>query len=626
MTKIGFGGGLTFHAQKGAVTAENGVALIGGWRLVCRTAGHELQLHPLSFGLRTKGSHWIAIAQAAIQGLDICIAVSGNDNRKRLRFRVMVSAKRDVEVVLLAVELASRVKLASLLGANRRLVKSPRGSSVVWLERQGAYFGKGAASFFVQHVPNISSLSARGRMLRFSLLSSEDRPMPRRDDAQIVGYNLENPISLVSGQKLTARWNVYAGFLPREIVVPGFAPNGHRAVHVWTEHGCQTVLEAHIASGLGSSEVRRAEEAVGGFVKFRIPLTKTIFIDNEDGELVFDPFQRLGERPQLSLREDPRFADYLDILSSQPQVEIGLHCCRPYSTHPEEYPERLKDFQRYKPSVWIDHIWFRDDGTISGCREAASCEGRTHVSSYFSADILTSLGFRYFWSNGFEYRDARPTGTLLKNYLRHRRYVAAVRGLARWLLNRARGRIAAEPIPSIPDLPGKPWPLYWCERTKTGREAIYWTTASVNYPVVEGTRPVPPGSAVYGAASIDELIARESVCVTHAYPSSSHGRGSYWEECDGTFRSTPHFDALLGHMAQREEEGLLWNAKLSDAIAFWQRSENLRIDYADDGTARIHSIGEAIDDMTIKRYDMASNGHATRYQVISVPSGTFLTL
>lgn len=626
MTEISFGGGLVFRARKGSIVARNGKALIDGWQVACRTTGNALQFRSLSFDLRVCGSRWIATAQAAMQGLDVRIAVSGNDGRKRLRFRVVVSAERGVDVALLAVDLASRVRPVSLLGANRRLVKSPRGSSVAWLERQGAYFGKGTESFFVQHVPNVSSLSLQGRRLRFSLLNAEDRPLPRRDEAQIVGYNLENAIPLVSGQKITARWNVYAGFLPQEVVVPGFAPNGRKAVHVWTEHGCQTVLEAHLASGLGSSKVCKAEEAVGGFVKFGIPLTKTIFVDNENKERVFDPFQRLGERPQLSMREDPRFARFLDILSSQTQIEIGLHCCRPYSTRPEEYPERLKDFLRYKPSVWIDHIWFRDDGTVSGCREAASCEGRAHASSYFSTEVLTSLGFRYFWSNGFEYRDARPTGTLLKNYLSHKRYAAAFGGLARWLLNKARGRIVAEPIPSIPDLPEKPWPLYWCERTEAGREAIYWTTASVNYPVVEGTNPVPPGSAVYGVGSVDEFIARESVCVTHAYPSSSHGRGSYWEERDGTFRSTAHFDALLEHMARRANEGQLWNAKLSDAIAFWRRIENLRIDYADDGTARIYSIADAIDGVTIKRYDMMRSGGEACYQVISVPSGALLTL
>lgn len=622
--RIDFGNVLTFDAKNGAVIGKNGKILIDRWEVVCQTAECKAELRRLSFEVRCKGAHWIGFAKVVVQGLNVFVAISGG-SRKRLRVRVSVCAKQDVEILLLAIDLKSRLPPIALLGANRRLMKCSKVAAVVWLEKQGAYFGKGDASFFVQHVPGISSLSLRqkGHSLRFSLFSSKDRPLPRRDKTFLMGYRLDNPVRLSRGKNFIARWNLYAGFLPREIALPGFAPDGRKAVHIWTEHGCQTVLEAHIASGLGSSRARRAEDAVGGFVKFQVPLTKTIFVDNEDDESVFDPFGKLGQRPQLSMNQDAKFEDYLGILSSQPQIEIGLHCCRPYSTSPDEYPRRLERFLKFKPAVWIDHIWFRDDGHMSGCREAASSEGRDRKSDYFSTEVLAALGFRYFWSNGFEYRDAEPTGTLIKNYLRHKQYFAAAISLGRWLFNRVRGRLANVPVPSIPDLPRRAWPLYWVDEVKEGNsaegyEAVYWTTASTNYPVVEGTSPVPPGSAVYGAASIDELIERESVCITHAYPSSSHGRGSYWEESNGEFRATPHFNALLLHMSRRAEEGALWNAKLSDAIAFWRRCEDIRVDYSDDGAALIYSVGAPINNLTVKFYDLASSRPEPRYKVISI--------
>ena len=57
-------------------------------------------------------------------------------------------------------------------------------------------------------------------------------------------------------------------------------PAGFEATYIWNEHADFTDIKTNRATYFGSENVIHPDNAIGGFVKYNIPVTKSVFYDN----------------------------------------------------------------------------------------------------------------------------------------------------------------------------------------------------------------------------------------------------------------------------------------------------------------------------------------------------------
>jgi hypothetical protein len=219
-----------------------------------------------------------------------------------------------------------------------------------WLGQQGVRFGKGEHSAFVYHSPGIPSMvleTKKKELLlnlddmydhRFFQIQGEDRKKGeiRHPSEYKSGESRQNTFSLVVGHS--------SHFMPRLML----QPYGYLATHIWTEHADNTTLATNRALYYGSDKINSAKDAKGGFVKYHIPVTKSVFYSN--------PYYYKHPDMGVAIKEDADYLAFLDDLYSH-GIEIAMHNVHPYMNPTRETLEQALAFmrKRFHTVTWIDH-------------------------------------------------------------------------------------------------------------------------------------------------------------------------------------------------------------------------------------------------------------------------------
>ena len=100
-------------------------------------------------------------------------------------------------------------------------------------------------------------------------------------------------------------------------------PYGYLSSFIWTEHADFSDLRIQKAVYLGSENVNQLNDATGGFLKYSIPVTKSIFYSNPDK---INNSEKAGffPGPSASYKETPDFRNFLRLLDES-GIEICLH-------------------------------------------------------------------------------------------------------------------------------------------------------------------------------------------------------------------------------------------------------------------------------------------------------------
>jgi hypothetical protein len=466
-----------------------------------------------------------------------------------IRCRTQSACGSDLEILSHSLVCRMGVAPGALYLKNRRELRLFR-QKRYWLDRQGARFGTGSGSVLVYHTPDISSLEVDIPSNRLLVHLDDARDHPLIQGNSNGGYRDVSLLSLVPQRLHETSFSVWFGYEPNPMPRLMAVPNGFPTAHVWTEHGCNTDARVQRAVFFGSEKIIRVRDTIGGFAKWKIPVTKSVFFDNPNS-VVFDnpnsvPTVDASEAqkgPMPSLRTTEGFQSFVDELAEAGN-EICLHCAAPDTSSEPQVAAAVSHMrERYRMRSWIDHLWFKPDGTTQGCLQSFCCHG---LRSY-SAKLWRDNGVRYFWNPYFEY-----------HYRQDRR--SPREALNHWTFDQAFHN-----------------PLYWRHPTYNSNADVVGprTDAYISFASSHAWYP-NSASTIYDPGALDSLVDEWGISIAHAYPAFYTAQNSGLDQApDGSMVISKEFDGLLERMADMQQRGLMLNTTLRELMDYQLALEDL---------------------------------------------------
>ncbi len=425
-----------------------------------------------------------------------------------------------------------------------------------YLDSHGFIIGNDSRSITSYHQTGISSLQlgTESKTILFNLDYEKDHPrmhFPMRTDTVDFYEDLSAAV-VKSKQKQIGHFRLLVGNsqtqMPRFMPVPG----GYEAAIIWTEHADWTDIRTHRAVNFGHETIEKIEDAVGGFAKYRIPVTKSVFYHNPDSANNIAASDSLFTGLHASIKNDTAFIDLLKQLH-QAGHDICLHTPEQYTSSRAYLSESMQFMQKHfgSPS-WIDHGY---NNRPENNRENLVCDGLLPYSPQFARDLWGKYGIRYFWSPYFE--DVDPLGE--------------------WVFD---GQMMV-PYPGF----GDAFPDKNISRHPDFAEALLWTTT--------GTLEIPLEEMwgyYFHPKRLHELIRFRSVHINHVYPAWVKAGKGFWrfDENDHIVAS-PGFNGALQNIAYLRDAGLLKPTTIASQLAYYEALQNIDYEIIGTGIAAIRN-------------------------------------
>ena len=482
------------------------------------------------------------------------------------------------------------VKVSEVYRKNRQ-VDVESFDSEYWLQRQGVRFGSGYRSALIYHTPFVSSLQldTKRNLLFINLEYYLDHPyihIPFQKDGGGKWIDLSTA-KYIAGDERNNNFSIYFGGIPKVTPRIMLVPNGYLAGYVFTEHADGGNIRTHRAAYFGSEDISSVDDALGGFVGHKIPVTKSVFYADPGG-----PPGTSG----TSIRDDPdwpQFLDFLDQLNETGDYDICLHTPDESNSNRELLEESIKFMKdRFNSSTWIDHGMF--SGKIN--RECFVCDGLNPGSEYYTTDLWEKYETRYFWSPAVE---QIRNYSLKENIRKLRLYDASVNLWKRYMSSKelnemrfynafremVRRYLDKGELNSLMFYKGHafPTPLFWQHLTQT-RNFYSWVT---DY--VKGTINLSVKKVKVEQKLLNKLISDWGIFINHGYFVRNGYHDDVLSERNGKIIINPYFDKILGLMARMREEGDLYITTIRDLLDYWVLIENISFNYMPDGVIYINN-------------------------------------
>ena len=272
-----------------------------------------------------------------------------------------------------------------------------------YLDREGFKVGKGDHTVISYHQTGISStqFDAVNKVAYFNLDYWRDHPMIHYplSDTVIDYFEDISYRQVYKGMQWDHFITLYEGNdvpnMPRIMHIP----YGYESGIIFTEHADWTDIRTHRAVLFGSEKVTKAKDAIGGFVYYGIPVTKSVFYNNPD-QVTNEAISRGAFKGLHStIKTDKEFKNLLKQLYKL-DFDICLHTPEQYTTTQDNLKEALDYMQRhFKSTTWIDHGY---NNGLSNNREDMVCDGLDRQSEYFAASQWQGHGIKYLWNAYYE--------------------------------------------------------------------------------------------------------------------------------------------------------------------------------------------------------------------------------
>ncbi|CAM3221569.1 hypothetical protein EDM52_06060 [Brevibacillus invocatus] len=407
-----------------------------------------------------------------------------------------------------------------------------------WLDHEGVRFGAGKQSALLYHPLKVSSLEldTGKKELIVNLDHMGDHHYVQQTTSNQVG-KVRHPSEYRTNEERVDSFSLVVGYQPKVMARFIIQPYGYLTTHVWTEHADEQTLESNRAIYFGSEKSTQASQAVGGFVKHRIPVTKSVFYSN--------PYYKPYLRSHIAIEQHPQFLPFLDELHKQGN-EIVLHTLYLFELrHYQSTTENILAFMknRFGSVTWIDHGYLKSSFAFDGLDKK---------TPHYLAQMWEKYDTKYFWHYSAE--DTANTNLSLDLY--QTRKNDALRT-----------------------------PLYWSHPTVTGP---FYTWASAVVP--EDTMYQYSGKNLY------ELIHNRGVFINYTYlarvPSSERAGRFMIRNANGEWVIHPAFDQLLKKLSTLRDQGDLYLTTVRDIMNYWIAISQVRMEYAPSGAIWLHNEGK----------------------------------
>jgi hypothetical protein len=387
--------------------------------------------------------------------------------------------------------------------------------------------------------------------------------------------------SYKAGDTRKDSFSINLGEMPISVPRIMLVPDGYLAGYVFTEHADGGNIRTHRAAYFGSEDIKSIADATGGFARYKIPVTKSIFFGDIDVS---------ADSSGLNDSEEAQVLDFMDQLNATGNYDICLHGA---DAERAEVEERIKFMKsRYDAATWIDHGMFSGAGN----RQSFCCDGLTPGSEHYTADLWEKYRTMYFWNASVEELRKLPVKEpLLKlrffeafiNLWRHHFSARELREM-RFplalieLLNRIDDKGELDSF-----LPNRgnsfPTPLFWQHTTRTRNfyswGTDYFKTFSYSAQGVEDEEN-----------KLNRLISDRGIFFNHGYFVRNLFVDGVLINSNGKITTNPYFDQTLAIMARMHEKGDLYITTIRELLDYWVLIENVSFEYRPDGTVFITNL------------------------------------
>ncbi|NOU53269.1 hypothetical protein HN020_00315 [Brevibacillus borstelensis] len=451
---------------------------------------------------------------------------------------VKTTYKRQIKVFREALTLSFAPKVSEVYRKNRK-VDTHSFQKQYWLDREGVRFGQGKQSAFLYHTPHVSSLELN--TVQNQLVVNLDHMGDHRYVEETVGKQVGKVRHASEYKPQEQRINTFSlivGFQPSLMPRLMNQPHGFLATHVWTEHADEQSLASNRAAYYGSEKIASPDKAVGGFVKYKIPVTKSVFYSN--------PYYRLQQPMNVALHENQEFLQFLKDLHKR-GIEIGLHTAYPFDLHLyRDVAENILAFMKneFHSVTWIDHGYVK---------YSFGFQGLDIKTPYYIADLWQKYDTRYFW------------------------------------------HYSSEDVTNV----NQAFDLLQTRNGDSRRTPLYWAHPTVTGPFYSWAAAIVPENTMYryNEQNLLQLINDRGVFISHAYiariPQGKAAGKILKRDQKGALVIQPSFDQLLKKMASLRDQQKLYLTTVRDLMKYWLALEQVRMEYDANGTVRVYNDGPA---------------------------------
>ena len=431
-----------------------------------------------------------------------------------------------------------------------------------YLDHEGFSFKKGEKQLNLYHPKSLSSiqLDARTATVILNLDYEFDHPMihyPARIDT-VEYYENISKRKVKSGEEMTASFDLSYTQL---IDLPRFMPvwDGFESAVIFTEHADWSDLRTHRAVCFGNESVTCADSAVGGYVYYGIPVTKSVFYNNPDG-IVNIGQNREFPNSHCTIKTDPEYLDFLKQLKDK-GFEICLHTPEQYTTTRDNLYEALAFMKdNFGSPTWIDHGY---NNSFVNNREDLVCDGLNKYSPYYALDAWQKNGVRYLWNAAYEELRIFDEWTFSNNLQR--------------------------PYPFFGD--AMPYPRFM--HAPFDDNMLMWAT----------TYTLEPGELwnyYLSQYRLETIVESRSVFIAHVYsPWVTTARG-FWDMEDGLMVAKPDMNQAFERIANLREKHLMLPTTIEKYLKYQEQLQNIDYQYDTDGNVLlINNNDETIHGFTL---------------------------
>ncbi|MCX6290284.1 MAG: hypothetical protein NT126_00795 [Bacteroidetes bacterium] len=483
---------------------------------------------------------------------DVVVSCNLGGDSSEINFSLETRYKKNVTVIREALLFNFEIPVAEVYRKNRA-VDDHDFQDEYWLDKEGVRFGSGKKNILVYHVPGISSLQLNtpAKELIINLDYYRDHPflhfpllegkVNQKEDLSCSVYK--------SGETKKNSFSVFAGREIKTIPRLMLNPDGYLSAYVFTEHADWSDIRTHRAVYFGSEDVTNAEQATGGFVKNKIPVTKSVFYANPDHVLNSESRHRdIFTTPIASIKETEGFLDFLKQLNER-GYDICLHTPDQNTAGRPLLEEAISFMKKNFNTVsWIDHGY--DNGAKNN-REAFVCDGLIPSSPSYAKDYWEKYGTRYFWNSYHE--DFTTADSLL-------------------LFN------ASQEIPYSGFGDAVPTPCYWLHQTRTGNFYSWCTKDLLEMPDVN------LWNYFFSNERLKDFAHNRAVKFNHCYPAGGVENKGFWKMNEQKkIVVEPEFEKMLERLAAYRDSGLINVSTVRDLLNYWISCEKIKFDYSVNG-------------------------------------------
>lgn len=425
-----------------------------------------------------------------------------------------------------------------------------------YLDHEGLSLNVEGNQLNVYHPEKISSmqLDAANSLLIMNLDYEKDHPFvhfPLNNDT--ADYFIDRSMSEMKKGDVVEASFIFS--MTQPVDLPRIMPvwDGFESAIIFTEHADWTDIRTHRAVCFGNENVTCADSAVGGFVYYDIPVTKSVFYCNPDS---VKNMEKNSYFPDLhsTIKTDPSFLDFLKQLKDK-GFDICLHTPEQYTTHGSDLSEALEFMkENFGSPSWIDHGY---NNSAVNNRENIVCDGFDISSPYYVCDLWRDNGVKYPWNAAYE--ELKPFDNwLFDNNIQHPYPFVS----------------NAFPKPRVMRLPSKP-------------EFLMWATEYT----------IEPGESWNYYFSIERLmkiVESRSVFIAHAYPAWVETFRGFWDMEDGEIVAKPDFNEALQRIANLREKKLMLTTTIDKYMHYQEQLQNIEYQYDNDGNVVLKNNNDEI--------------------------------